>query len=430
MRISFKRPKLTTSVSFLMGAFLIVYIPVLWKIKVVDLFVLLCFFCLASRFSRIGNASVFLLITYLFLLLATIFAQFRPDAPTGILETVLSSGIAFAAFFAAERMHPQELKRFLEGYLISVTLITLIAVLQFFGYLTGIFPDYRAAGGYIGILGTMPDPNRYALTLSCAVAIVLARLWTYNNKLFLLGVYLFFILAVAMTGSRAGIAFSVLLTGIVLLYMNYLSAYPRPYLRLTFHRNLRFVLVGFGAVASAYIGIQVLLPSSELGNLVGVVEKFQERGLDYQDDPRYEKLLLGFQLFSERPLFGYGFNGYIHHSESGDPHNSYINILVNGGLLAFFTLLIFLVHVGIKTHRLAFKSAYQKDILWVARSRLTLFYIIAMFFFTNQLHFLVVIYAFLGVLANPSFSHVQAKPEAGRAPKALRESGLARPSAG
>lgn len=402
--------------SFFMGAFLSFYIPIFYKIKIVDLFVLISFLTISLRCAYLGRATILLSSSLFFLIISTLLAQFSSDPPPGTIEKLLSMAIALLAFLTTERMQPKELTRFLKGYLFSITLVTLVAILQFLGYLQSVFPDYRAAGGFVGILGTMPDPNRYALALSCAVALTLGGLWTYTNKILFIGLYFFLILAIMMTGSRSGLVFSALLTGIFFLFINYTKLQPRPHLHISFFRNIRLIFLFTVFVICSYAAINFLLPNTQFFDLISIFDKFQEKGVAYQEDIRYRKLLSGLQLFSERPLLGYGLNGYIHYGDTGSSHNSYINLLVEGGFFTLITFGIFFIYVARNVHRSAFMVKGQNNLKWTARSRIALFYIIGMFFFTAQLNFLVLIYAFLGVLANPSLlQHIPAsKREKGR----------------
>lgn len=96
--------------------------------------------------------------------------------------------------------------------------------------------------------------------------------------------------------------------------------------------SIRFVmLIALGA------GTAVFLLFGSVGDWTGVVEDYLRRGVDDESlstlSGRTEAWKLSWELFLEKPIFGYGF--YASGKELLAPHNAAFTILLNGGAIGF-----------------------------------------------------------------------------------------------
>jgi len=210
--------------------------------------------------------------------------------------------------------------RFIKHFLIVCCFLSIYAGYQkFFG--ESLAKDERAAA-------TFHNPNALALFLMMAVPSTLYLLETKQIKRYIgLVVIAIIIVGIILTGSRKGVATTALS---VILY---------------FLLNRQFKKVLFSLVAASIILIIALTTSDT------VSKRFNLEDLD----ERAHVAGTAFNMFLDKPIVGWGFNGFrdqyakffpLSQKDSFTSHNTYATILANYGMLGFIPFIgIFLIPI-------------------------------------------------------------------------------------
>ena len=185
-------------------------------------------------------------------------------------------------------------------------------------------------------IGLTVHANTLSLTAVMAVPLVISRMTNSRRVLLYLPVFLLLLVAVLLSGARAG------MVGIVIAVVLTL-ALCRPARRVLFSPNLRvaaMVAVGLAALVAVVVGLSVQ-PSTRAAEYLGVSELSSESsqpatvgrfGGDSStaesDSARWGYLEDSVRYILDRPIPGYGFR-WIESS-----HNIYLQLLLSGGLLA------------------------------------------------------------------------------------------------
>lgn len=188
------------------------------------------------------------------------------------------------------------------------------------------------------------NANTVGFILSMSGIISLFLFKYHNSKQFLIfsGLFIFFSL---FSGSRKALA--VLFVGILIIMS--LSIKNKKRLFLSF--GLSIILVGF--LYYAIINIQPLYEI--LGRRVeSFISIFTGSGkVDNSTNTRISMIARGYQLFLEKPLFGYGLGTYTFLGGFGMySHNNYIEMLVSVGLIGTLIYYFMPMYILVKGTRL------------------------------------------------------------------------------
>lgn len=231
-------------------------------------------------------------------------------------------------------------------------LVYLLASLAFMLYLA----INEREGFLYGRLGyySNVDPNNVALILSVAFGISFHRLlerkkWYEAIPLPLLAT------AVLLTGSRKGMALLAIVPAACLLWRD------RKHLK----RNLILLVALLAALCAAMF----LIPSlyETIGERLFALVKallYGDLSIEGSLNERLSLLRQGWEMFSERPLTGWGFDCYRFNgvTRATYSHNNYLELLVSGGV---FALLLYYVPLALVIVR-AIRRAGQKSVVQLA----------------------------------------------------------------
>lgn len=201
---------------------------------------------------------------------------------------------------------------------------------------------YRAGGPW-ALIGTAGNPNRLAMISTLALAIV----WEYHQagrrrwKALLLGVVVILILTVFMTASRGGLV-GLLFAGLLLAGR--------------WSRKARSVLY-FAAVALLVQGLVArLVPEQTLERLSNIPGITSDPGTTGGGSVERRQYTIGvaLEMAKEAPILGVGIGNWGPTRFTSDPlrstappHNSYLLVLVEGGVLTL-GLYLFLFYLSLR----------------------------------------------------------------------------------
>ena len=223
----------------------------------------------------------------------------------------------------------------------------------FYGiYVTCIYIyDYAMAAN---LRGWAVDTSAYlvrSFLIGMAALISLSKLLFYNNvnkKLYgFITLFLYFGLAIAL--GRAALLGAVLL-GFVLIIYYYRNNWPKSYSYIEYFKNkssLILVMLLFGFVAFAVTQIERTF--SRLMRLFTGAE-FRTHRVQLWED--------AFIGFFDAPIFGHGLSNSGAVINFNYPHNLYLQIMVDGGLIALVLLIFISIYPLLLTY-----NAYRKKLL-------------------------------------------------------------------
>jgi O-antigen ligase len=234
------------------------------------------------------------------------------------------------------------------------------------GYIQYVFfPDTRFLlwygwdDHYYRMIGSLFDPGYLGL-----IFVLLLILLEEKLKSFSIGLYILTFLAMGLTYARS--AFVVY--GLVMIFMAWRK------------RSIKFAFIRLFALSALVILLMTFVPAK--GEGVNLKRTYSIRS-------RATSALTAYDIFSEKPLFGIGFNRYPEYAESNTvsfvpfhpsaPDNSYAFILSTSGILGFISF----VALGIAIARFYWQDlSVIASILAIALHSLTnnsFFYVFCMF---------------------------------------------------
>lgn len=254
------------------------------------------------------------------------------------------------------------------------------AVLMFSDLLLG--ANLARAGGGIG------QANEMAVALAMAAALAFARLVlllidkTQSSRLNLLlvcGCLSIQALTVYMnftwTGSRTGMVLCSLILTLSLGFMCYGAA----------HGKRGMLLAIFGVIVALPFVLQSLSETTFIDRLSNVYLFFSGKELAVQETSihgRTEMILAGLDLWSQRPIFGWGFDAFQYVSGYGFySHSNHVELLVNQGIVGYGAYLSIFIVAMVNSVRVTRQTK-------------------------NRLALITMLYALIGVLLAAGFSSV------------------------
>ncbi len=202
--------------------------------------------------------------------------------------------------------------------------------------------------------GTL-NPNVFSFLLLIAILLLLRTYFikasmagkSYNKikiivNLIAIGICAYLILIA--TGSRKG--------GILLLFI-FLWAYFYLFKNQTILRKMGTTLLGGGLVVFLYLQF---VQSSFFARFQNIALFLQGRSVNETSlNLRATLIERGFEMWAQKPFFGWGFEAYRYESGLGYySHTNYIELLVNHGLIGFmlyYSFVLSVLYVALKTYR-------------------------------------------------------------------------------
>ena len=168
------------------------------------------------------------------------------------------------------------------------------------------------------------------LGMSLATGALLCFYYAYfNNKRLFYIPTIFLFLLTSFTGSRKALLI-VFIGGILLfVFMNLSKNIIKPV--------ITFLLMS----VILYLILQLPIFSNVMDRIDGLIEGLSGNGqMEESAQIRADMIVFGWKLFIESPFIGYGFDSFRHYwgnytNEYTYSHNNYIEMLINGGVIAF-----------------------------------------------------------------------------------------------
>lgn len=282
---------------------------------------------------------VFLMI---FLLGNLLSASFVEEPGYSMLYTAVTAYLVLGLIFHVAVMYydyPRLMRYFWRGYLLAALIAISTGILGFFQLVPG--SDLFLAYGRVD--GTFKDPNVYGPFLIPIILYLVNRLEEYHGKkqLLILGLVGFLVFGLFMSFSRGAIA-NLLVSGLVMLVIK-LKLYN------SYKKFSSYVAIG---------GIAFILLVLALGVVVTSTDKiqslFEERAkvlqdYDVEDGGRFSKQRLAIQLSLSNPI-GIG-PGMGEEVMGLVPHNVYLLVLVENGIIGFIGWTGFFLYTLFYAHR-------------------------------------------------------------------------------
>lgn len=385
---------------FLIGISSFIYVSVFGPVKVVDIVCVVAILKYFPRIFDINKQNFFLILSFLLIFFVSFF-----DVVGGnnfefvtLFKNSLSAILALLVFIIVSKMTNQELIHLIYGLLLIAFIQSIFMILIQLKIIPELGMIYHSVMGD-AFIGTAPDPSRAGLFFSCAFSFSLSLFYLYKRNIFLVLCFLFFYVVI-MSNSRQYFGISI----IILFFYLFL------YIKNNFKDTSRLVLIFFKffpLVLIVIISYNILgYDFIKLENL-DIYNKFSQKGINYEHTARYFKMIYGLQHAFEYP-FGIGIDGY-NVLGFGSSHNSYIELLVNGGFLSLFFFIIYFIFVFLYNlypflNKIFF---YDKNLLLIF-FQYNIFFIFLIGMFFTQIHYLLFSYIMFGIITHSVSSDFRA----------------------
>lgn len=264
-------------------------------------------------------------------------------SPEAISSTTIVRFFYFATILvyfvvATDRSYNQTDVRFIiSGNIVCGVIIALVVLLRYVAGATGKVT-------VVSVWGVDIEENYTAalLAFDCILAILaFVRTKEIHFRLILLVAFLIIVFGIAYTGSRAALLSTFLSLGVMLLGLVFASGVDGVFLRLPATLAVLAVLLLF------------LVPGALDSLPAWYVDRFFNNSyIDGSNIERIQLWLNGLSGFLERPLFGYGIGNFAYFTRTVFfsmqgygvvvAHNTYIDTLVDLGLVGFALVFIFI----------------------------------------------------------------------------------------
>lgn len=393
-----------------------------WGKKKILLFSLIAFFLFFSSFSTMAfsaryplnylNAVIYFFLILFIILFVSLYGYFRFDIFfvllllfnfTVLLSSLLTGFRNFSftiifvtsvSFFVYQIIINinKEIRMFL---LLLIFLGGIVFSLYFMFYYRDIILNFdfnSRIGGYFDNLNEMA---KYFVFLS----IISLYLFLFKKKVMHLVFALIFFIFLVLTGSRSNLlAFTV-----AILVLIYLRIPKRKKISLLLFICLSPILLFLllrikfmeNILIRLYASLKTLINSSDFDNVLDFSTKFRKIAS-----------IEAFELFLQRPLFGYGFWGTnIYSFNKMSTHNNFTALLGNFGIIAFLifqAFLIFPIYSNIKKN---------KNINYLFIALLLYIFVFQTFLitFTSKFEYLIFPFTYATFMDSPSYNSINLK---------------------
>ncbi len=253
-----------------------------------------------------------------------------PNPEAGFIKAIRFATIVFFPYLLARIFFNEliQIYRFLKAILILASIVTIILICtSFLGYT-------KMHGGRVLSLETNLIPVATFFAVGLVLAVIEAMMpsnrdWKLKRILCITLIPVFFY-GIFLTGARGPLIAAVV--GLAFYFFVRLMKRTTPNFRLACVTALILIIVGF-----YYFGD--ILPNIKSYSLTAIRE-------DLSTAQRLEQYSLVANLFSQSPLLGVGTNGFEQLTGWGYPHNIFMEVAVENGLVGLIFLGAFLVAVA------------------------------------------------------------------------------------
>lgn len=201
----------------------------------------------------------------------------------------------------------------------------------------------------------------YAVSIAFLISFTYFNYYLYSEKILIRIIFFFSfliqILGIVLSGGRGGII--VVIIGTLWIFFN----------KYSFFRSLRYVFFVISIISLlSFILISVInedLQQRLLESSGRLFSYFTQDGFDFQKtsnrDIVYNNTV---RVIQESPIYGYGLFGYLKYTNFAYPHNFFLEILLQGGII-FFCIWILLFYYFIKKFLLLISFGNENKFLIV-----------------------------------------------------------------
>lgn len=232
----------------------------------------------------------------------------------------------------------------INNYIIVMTIVSIVSIYY------SVFKGVQGKIEFINFIGTVIDENYSSALIAISPIFLMTKIINAkNNQATIFSIIINCVLlvinifALALIGSRA--SFLVTCVGIALTFvLNY-------YQKITFQKIISSIFI---VIAIVY-GFNVLMDHIPVWNYE---RYFKNSYIDKSNNTRLDLWKNAIRVVSDQPIFGFGFGVYNNENEkyrdlpsfyltpdSAPAHQSYLDILVYGGITGFLIFILFLYHV-------------------------------------------------------------------------------------
>ncbi len=225
------------------------------------------------------------------------------------------------------------------------------------------------------LFGMFSDPNSAAMI---ALFLIIGIIWSYRKlpsrllKIYYVASAVLYVIYITMSGSRSTIV-SVIVVSVVAVYYRMRLSKNDP---LSLGKTLLCELAAVAILVIAYFAIIFCVQT--VGMWVepdrATEEEFIREDANFEDISNSRFKIWGeyLTLWKDEPVVGFSAKGVLHYAEAKDPqaylvehqyttHNSYLMVLIEGGVLGVIVMLVFLLGI-LKRWFMAFKERKSPDI--------------------------------------------------------------------
>lgn len=370
-------------VAFFLGVTSILYIDVVGPLKVVDVGLICATIFFLPRLIKINQQTALLLVL---LFIGWLNASLNPYLGLNVQNEVIITGVRMIAailmFAVVSKLSSKELKAFATGIVVSGAVVAVLSVIPyFFTSFPNTMQTYQSRWG-ISLVGTMPDPNRFALVMASCFCLYFWRVFNSRHIVIDVAVLVLFGLAIFMTASRGAIVSLAAATIFTITILNL--------------KYIRRLMIAYVVVSLILAGLYFLQNSTQFDEF-GAQSKFYAKLLT--DDGRLDKVQAGVDLWQQYPIIGIGFAGYTLYAFQGSSHNSYIEILTSFGLVGIIVFFALLLSISRGLY-LSYCQLRATNHITFDHARFLLFAYLLAHISVLNIHYMIFAYGLLGLAAN------------------------------
>ena len=196
--------------------------------------------------------------------------------------------------------------------------------------------------------GTLENPNHYSFMLTVALLLLIRRFLFYRHGDSRKQILNFLILFLIFVFSYEVIFFAISRQGIllVLLLIGYL------FFQLLKNSNIfnRIFLIISSTIIIFFTWFNIQdtpLVYNRIGSLFSWIGGNSEFAIDNSIYYRFSYMLDAYNIWLEKPIFGYGLHQFKYVNQSGVSHNNFFEILVNNGIIGFISYYVLYIYIYI-----------------------------------------------------------------------------------
>lgn len=322
------------------------YIPVVGPVKLVDIGFLIA---ILVYHKQVLSNLVKNKITHLFFfLLASIFFSswlelngFNGENTNihelAVIVEMLKVGLGILMFTLVGSLTPYQRSHFMYGLIIGGLTISLLFIIELL--LPSVLPFNAINMGTSGerAVGFLPDPNRFGMCMASISAICMGVFFSSGNKRWLTCALILIVTSLS-SGSR-GALLGILASSLIAFLIIFKS---------DIKTTGKYTVVGILILIVSYKLIMLINLENNYESMGRALSIVSDNDKVVEEESRLVIWSTVYDLWMNRPLFGYGLRGYRSRLRLSS-HNSYLEILATGGIVSLVIYLLILFKLTLRS---------------------------------------------------------------------------------